>query len=273
MKTRHTQFGSGAVATKFAIWACAVFLGATACYPPLAQANIRAPELIWQAPSSALSKAANLEVLGETLQFDCGEESCAVKAIYSVRADRPMDLGFEFILPVQTAVNALVAGRDAITSVTQSGSWMPGQRQLWEERRGKILPLYRASFRGSLSTGTNTIEVSYVQPLGHIEAEHGYFTASRWIAFFEYDLQPLKEWSLAKDFALNLSVSIPHRPSGQGLWSYIFSKSRSIECSIPGATVSEQNDKIVYTAQRGSEFPDQLNCYLGEHDLLVRYSN
>lgn len=236
-----------------------------------AVANMRVPSDYWHAPSGALSSSASLEVLGETLLFDCGEENCDVNAIYTVRADRPLDLTFEFVLPLQTAVNARVAGHDVVADVTlfenrpfdQDDPRLP---DIFESDRAS--PIYRATFQGRLDAGTKRIDVRYVQPLGGNEAVYGYFTTSRWVMFFEYELKPLKEWSLAEDFALDLSVSMPRRPPEESVWSSIVSARRSIECFMPNAAVTEQGDRIMYNVRRGRDFPDRLVCQMGDRDLL-----
>lgn len=247
-----------------------LLLGAVLSCPIPVLANLRAPGVFWLAPSGALSNPVGLEVLGETLDFDCDEAQCKVKAVYKVQADRPLNLAFEFMLPVQTTVNAQVADQHVPTEVTPAGHWQPDQEdiRLPGMRWAKELPIYRATFQGQLGVGVNRIEVSYIQPLGHYEARYGYFTTSRWITFFQYELQPLKEWTLASDFSLDISVSMPRRPSGEGVWSSIFSKSRSIECFMPDAAVTRQDDRLVYRARRGRDFPDHLVCQMGDHDLL-----
>lgn len=237
-----------------------------------AMANMRAPDNYWPGSSSALSKAAGLKVLGETLLFDCGEESCDVDAIYTVQADRPLDLTFEFMLPVQTTVNAWVAGHKVPTDTLPFGGWrndrddprVPRTYGRHDESR----PIYRAIFQGRLDAGANRVEVRYVQPLGADEAAYGYFTTSRWIRVFGYELKPLKEWSLAEDFALDIFVSTPRTPPGESAWSSIFSKKRSIECFMPNPAIIEQDDKIVYSVRLGRDFPDRLICQMGDRDLL-----
>lgn len=250
--------------------ACLFLLGVVLSCPVPVLANLRAPTVLWLAPSGALSSAAGLEVLGETLDFDCDEEQCRVMAVYEVQASQPLSLGFEFLLPVQTAVNARVAGHPAATELTPAGHWTPDQEdaRLPGRRWGRELPLYRASFQGELSAGVNRIEVSYIQPLGRYEARYGYFTTSRWLSFFLYELQPLKEWTLARDFVLDISVSMPRRPAGEGLWFSLFATPRAIECFMGEATVTREGERIVYRARRGREFPDHLVCQLGDHDLL-----
>lgn len=270
-----TPHGTNKICGGWIILPLVLLLGSVGGIPFSAMANMRAPDNYWPGFSGALSSAANLKVLGETLLFDCDEEKCDVDAIYTIKADSPLDLSFEFILPVQTKVSAWVAGRKAAADTTPFGEWrnddddprVPADYQNYHS--GSRL-IYRATFQGRLDAGTNRVEVRYAQPLGDIEADYGYFsTKSRWIKVFGYELKPLKEWSLAEDFALDIFVSMPSRSPDESIWSSIFSEKRSIECFMPDATITKQDDKIVYSVRRGRDFPDRLVCQMGDQDLLT----
>src|ERR1700710_1829217 len=88
-RTRARRLGSVRRRRAPACGAAALIWGALMALAPCARANMRAPEVRPRAPSSAAfpsSPAGAIEVLGETLRFDCGDDACDVEATYRLRA-------------------------------------------------------------------------------------------------------------------------------------------------------------------------------------------
>ena len=89
-----------------------------------------------------------------------------------------------------------------------------------------------------------------------------------------YLLGPIKQWSLAPDFAITLEVSMPREPPN---WcKRTFGKVRGIACMRSWDEVldghgEQRGARFVYTATlRGRDFPDRLECRLGDEDLLPK---
>jgi hypothetical protein len=245
-----------------------LLLGSIGLVSAPARSNLRAPQILWQPPSGALQgHAAGLTVLGEALRFDCREDRCDVEAVYRIQAERPAEVSLEFILPVSASVQVRVGADEVAAQTEPAEPWPPEATPRPPGLYAEKLALYRARFQGRFGAGANRVEVRYVQPLGRHEKDYGYFKKGRWLQFFAYELWPLKEWALSEDFALELSVSMP-REASSGEWR--LRKARSIECSLSGASVARQGERLVYTARLGRTFPDRLMCYLGDEDLLPR---
>ena len=139
----------------------------------------------------------------------------------------------------------------------------------YERRNGVEMRFFsnsRALFNGRLVEGSNTVNVRYIQPLSILEARYGYFVSSRFVEHFLYILEPLKEWKLAENFALDLKVSTLRKRADRDPWKLF--KRRSISCSLPGGEVSRENGRVVYRNRVGREFPDFLVCVMGDRDLL-----
>ena len=231
----------------------------------LTYANMRAPGRIDYAPSFSLTvpKASKLTVEKEKLNIDCDYEYCEVQAVYFIRSEISEELAFEFVLPVYTPVEARVTGTLRPTRVT------PDKSQTWTipNWHSRSLPLYQAAFSGSLKTGMNIINIKYRQPLTILERSYGYFTDSRSIEQFTYQLGSLKEWKLADDFSLQVTLSsLRQRPERDGGWSLL--RSRAISCFAPGQVLENDRDHLNLMLTFGKIFPDTLVCQAGDRDLL-----
>jgi len=102
--------------------------------------------------------------------------------------------------------------------------------------------------------------------LSILEARYGYFTRSRFVETFTYLLGPLKEWTLADDFQLDIEVlTLAKRPE-RDPWSLL--KRRAINCSLANAKLTRYGGWVIYRAKLTKQFPDQLVCRLGDQDLL-----
>lgn len=116
--------------------------------------------------------------------------------------------------------------------------------------------------------GDNFIQVSYQQKLGLFERDYGYFTHSRFTEKFTYALGPLKEWQLASDFSLEITLSTPQKRPGRDGWSFF--KSRSISYQLDNGQAIKKDNKIIYHNRLDKNFPDVLICHMGDSDLLNR---
>lgn len=205
-----------------------------------------------------------LTVQNETLNIDCDYVSCDVQAVYKILSAKPAELEFAFILPTDTPVEARVAGSLQIATVT------PNNKYMWEPTFSSTgeQPLFQAVFRGKVSIGTNIITIKYQQPLMIREYDYGYFSSGRSVESFTYQLGPLKQWQLDKDFSLEINLSsLRKRPERDGGWS--LRKSRSIDCKLAGQVVENDSDNLNLTVKLGKKFPDNLICKIGDSDLLI----
>lgn len=245
-------------------WALAAFICA---FSAVTSANMRAPMNTQHAPSFSLAspQSTKLTVQRETLDIDCDYVRCFVEANYYIVSETAAELAFVFIMPSNTPVAARVAGEPRPAKVTRDGS------QTWETRygwpRGTQLPLYQAAFTGKVNAGENTIVIQYSQPLTILERAYGYFTDSRSIEQFTYQLGPLKEWQLADDFSLEVRFSsLRKRPDRDGGWSLF--RSRDVDCMQPEQTIEKDSEYLTLTKTFGKDFPDTLVCQAGDSGLL-----
>ncbi|WP_235186786.1 hypothetical protein [Serratia sp. DD3] len=234
-------------------------------FPALSPANMRAPNLIWQPPSFSLSspQSNKFKVKREKLNIDCDYENCQVQAVYEITSDIQADVAFVFVMPANTPVSARVNGTLQPATVTLD------EINAWKLRNSdtREYPLYKAAFTGQVSIGTNTINIKYNQPLTLLERDYGYFTDSRSIEQFSYQLGPLKEWPLADDFSLDVTLSsLRKRPERDGGWSIL--KSRTIDCMQPEQKIEKDSEHLNLTVKFGKKFPDTLICKIGDSDLL-----
>ncbi|WP_300001871.1 hypothetical protein [uncultured Cedecea sp.] len=231
----------------------------------LTYANMRAPMRIDYAPSFSLNapKASQLIVEREKLNIDCNYQYCDVQAVYFIHSEVSEELAFVFVLPENTPVEVRVTGALRPSKVTQDKS----QTWILPEWHSRPLPLYQAAFSGSVRTGMNIINIKYRQSLTILERSYGYFTASRSIEQFTYQLGPLKEWTLADNFSLQVTLSsLRQRPDRDGGWSLM--KSRAISCLTAGQILENDRDHLNLTLTFGKNFPDTLVCQAGDSDLL-----
>ncbi|PVZ86639.1 hypothetical protein C9426_14550 [Serratia sp. S1B] len=234
-------------------------------FPTLSPANMRGPRLIWQAPSFSLSspQGNKLTVKKEKLNVDCDYDNCQVQAVYEVTSTVQADVAFVFVMPANTAVSARVNGtrQPAAVTLDKINAWKVSDNDTRE------YPLYEAAFTGKVSIGANSINIKYNQPLTLLERDYGYFTDGRIVEQFSYQLGPLKEWPLADDFSLDVTLSsLRKRPERDGGWSIL--KSRTIDCMQPEQQIEKDSDSLNLTVKFGKNFPDTLICKIGDNDLL-----
>lgn len=230
-----------------------------------AQANMRAPRIIDHAPSSFMTSPQGnmVTVQKENLNIDCDFRRCNVQAVYYITSEKSAELAFAFIMPTYTPVEARVTGtlQPTVVKLDEKHTWIS---PYWDREK---LPLYEAVFSGKILAGANVINIKYNQPLTIMERAYGYFTASRSIELFTYQLGPLKEWHLADDFSLNLSISsLRKRPDRDGGWSML--KSRVIDCMLPGQVLESDSDNLNLTLKIDKNFPETLVCKIGDSDLI-----
>lgn len=243
-----------------------VVIVASIAFSSLVHANMRAPRHINHAPSFSLNtaKATQLTVEKEQLNVDCGYQHCEVQAVYFIRSDISEKLAFAFVLPENVPVEVSVTGtqRPATVSKDNMHTWTSPELSVQ-------LPLYQATFSGSIKAGMNIINIKYSQPLTILERAYGYLTDSRSIEQFTYQLGPLKEWALADNFSMRITLSsLRKRPERDGGWS--LTKSRAIDCFQPGQTQENDSDHLNLMLAFGKNFPDTLVCQIGDSDLLDR---
>lgn len=244
-----------------------------------AWANMRAPMRHIELPSQQLTPPQGqkpmpqLVVQSETLDVDCDYNRCWVEVVYHITSSADATLDFAFIMPANTPVETKVSGKYSAAKVSLERaapemSDSPYGGRCWSLTEcASILPLYRATFTGNIFKGKNTIEVAYFQPITHLERAYGYFTSSRSIEVFAYEMAPLKEWRLADDFTLKVTLSAlrerPERDGGSSLF-----RSRSVNCALPGQKVEKDGNYLNLEATLDQNFPDTLVCNIGDSDLI-----
>jgi hypothetical protein len=232
-------------------------------------ANMRAPSLHYNAPSYALMvpekqpTMPRLVVQSETLNVACNYIDCKVQATYHITSDADSDLEFTFIMPSLLPVQAHIAGRviDATVEQDLQKAWTNETHPL----ASKSIPLYKATFSATVHVGNNHIVVSYVQPLSILEREYGYFTSSRSIERFVYVLSPLKEWQLADNFTLDVTLSTLHKRPDRDEGGFF--KSRAIDCGQQQRQ-DKEGDRLILNTTFKKDFPNTLVCWIGDSDLL-----
>jgi hypothetical protein len=244
---------------------------------PPAAANVRAPRRTPGMPSSAAGPPAGdpkATVLRETLSFRCQGTTCRVTARYTVDADRAAPVTLDFMLPVAAAVTARAGNAPAAVAVATAD---PAAADL--DRRLKLRdhylvpddqplpPLFRATVALPLSAGRNELTFEYDQPLAALERGHGYFKKGRLVSELYYLLWPLKEWTRAPDFAIELALEIDRSPPSW--WQRTFGHPTDVSCGpqVPG-TRAQVGGQLLFRARLGAQFPDVLTCQIGEDDLL-----
>ncbi len=251
-----------------------------------ASANMRAPKVRPEPPSSALRRAGGgLVALGERLALDCTVDECRVEAAYRVRAPGAAAYAFEFILPARAAVTVQAAGETPAVELIPAEPDAMRAPPLTSEYGIALRPrpgtLYAARFTARLPAGESTIVVRYAQRTTAWEAKYGYFSKSRFLHALQYELWPLAEWALASDFALDLDVRLA-RPA-PGLWTRWFGTPLALGCSVYGAAATaadgqaarrsvasarQEGERLVLTARLAAPVPDRLMCHIGDQDLL-----
>lgn len=245
---------------------------------PGASANLRAPLVIPEFPSSALSApAVPLTVEGEQLTFLCGADACTVTARYAVSASARADVRLEFILPAELQVTATINSDPESVRVAPASPLRPEEARTLPLHEPRTPRLFRAVFQGSLRQGSNTVTVRYSQPLGAEEVDYGYFRKrGRMVSQFRYELWPLREWTRSPGFRVKVAVAID-RPA-PGWWKSRFGHPRSVAClwsdttaSMPAGRLEQRGSQLWYEAELGPSIPDRITCFVGDEDLMPRH--
>ena len=245
-----------------------------------ANANVRAPLVEAQSPSSAvraLSAATALQVLGETLAFRCGERDCDVDARYRVLASASTTAELAFILPSPTPIAVRVGSATSTVAVTPAPpELLRTDNSISFETQHLNLnktPIFQARFPATFVAGENTIVVTYRQPLGRREYDHGYFSKGRWVQFFRYELWPLSEWTHAPGFRIDVTTTIRRPPPSW--WKRTFSKVHSVGCHTDEHTglaqLKQKGDDLLLALQLSDPLPQRLWCEIGDEDLVSRH--
>ena len=225
-------------------------------------------------PSSAPDRPrADLEarVLREDLTFRCRKAACNVVATYLVDCDRAASVSLDFLVPVKARVTGRIGAAPGVVTVAAGDSALPalekrvdlGSHYLVRDER--LPPLYRATVSGNLTAGRNQIVFEYEQPLGAKERGHGYFKKGSMEPEFFYLLWPLKEWTRARDFAIDLRVEIDRVPPSW--WKRTFGDPADVTCGNEVAGRGEQvGGQLIYRARLGDPFPDALHCRISDWD-------
>lgn len=255
----------------------AVVVAAALVAGPPARANIRAPRIVPESPSAALSApSVPLEVTSERLEFRCGADACLVTARYEVTAAAAVTADLDFVLPVGGPVTAATNDGEEPVQVVPAAPLRGGEAGSLPPPARDAPPLFRAGFRSRLREGRNTLTVRYSQPLGAEEADYGYGRAGWMVQKFRYELWPLREWTRGPAFRLQLSVTVD-RPA-PSWWARTFGHPRSIACltsdpSMPAVAgrLQQRGGELRFEADLGPAFPDRFTCYIGDEDLMPRY--
>jgi hypothetical protein len=227
-------------------------------------------------PSSAAAPPAgdlHARVLHEDLTFRCRENVCRVTASYLVEADRAAQVALEFILPVDARVNGRLGTIPVPVSITSAANAANDIEERMRLRQLYLAPkdwLMSASFRATASVGLqggrNQITFDYEQPLGAREDDYGYFHEGRMVQHCFYVLWPLKEWSRAKDFAIDLRIEVDRKPPSW--WKRTFGHPTNVRCRDVSGQRAQVGGQLVYRATLGDSFPDYLHCTIGDDDLV-----
>ena len=189
------------------------------------------------------ASSSGFEVKKEILNFFCESpysgdlavvrkerRYCNIEAKYFVETSQELSLDLEFILPHFGSIVYKTAPESAAALATGIADARPVnpdtynsllQRpfEIWSNNQEYFL--YAADFSVTLRKGNNLIMVSYSVPLDVSETSHGYFTGSKWSSGVGYELWPLKQWTLAQDFMLEINAG--YKKSG-GFSSMVFKK-------------------------------------------------
>lgn len=244
----------------------------------LAHANLRAPIESPEESSQVLRPASpDLVVEYENLFFDLGtpysgdawtvrnqKRLARIEAEYAVQSPREATYTFEFVMP---QANRAEVSINAASVPAKAPELLPR-----DEKKREQPDSWKVAFTGKLQQGLNIIRVSYQQPLGMHEVDYGYFKSSKWKSFVDYELWPLKGWTLGPDFRINVETSVDddtfvikrwfasrHTVKALALLAELvadYSYWRELE--IGGGQVVRGDGKIKHRLLLGREFPDRL---------------
>lgn len=183
-------------------------------------ANMRAPVMIKRGASALKSvSAAKMEVLSESLEFDCpaaytggvnmalfADSACAARVTYRIRSEA-VSVQLAFVYSGTGGVEWQIGGK----TFTSKAAALSPQQQSCPHCPQSLEKLQNAVQQLDLATGENTLVIKYRQPLAFTESGHSYFSAGKWRQSITYELWPIAEWQWAPDFHATLRVSIAAR--------------------------------------------------------------
>lgn len=233
-----------------------------------AHANLRAPIILGESPSTALYKpgAPDLVVTGETLSFFCGSDQCDVNAVYTIKAKTSRDVLLSFVLPGPATVQATanntkpqsissVAAKDPLNKMRRASyeSWLDPSH------------IHEAQWTASLVQGINTVAISYSQKLTREERNHSYDHEGEMVGIMKYEVWPIKEWTRSDEFAIHFSFS-----STDSHVCYAYTKNGDRRDVIKLTNPLDKDglgmlDMKLYTKET---LPDQLECEIGKKKNL-----
>lgn len=252
--------------------------------PARASANLRAPRVVQRTASSLLAtpQLPEVVVLREDLSFDCDSEACRVAARYDVRAAEAVDAALAFVLPVDADVSVMVGDKPVPATVAPDGAAPFRGRERSRLFNGwRAEPGYVATFRATLPAGDFSILVRYRHQWGLSEHGYGYFSDGDIVKELFYEVWPLREWTLAPGFFINVQLSAPYRKPGW--WRRWFGTVNGFACEVgtfergtqPPAAHSylaahkdEGEGRFVINARVLPPIPDRIFCAYGNEDLI-----
>ncbi|MCB1174940.1 MAG: hypothetical protein KDK39_15315 [Leptospiraceae bacterium] len=239
-------------------------------------ANMRGPQFLNTSAAANLQKpGGQVVVQKENLTFSCTRiqidaplDPCTIRAVYTVQAFRSSTISLQFVLSERaTQIKARLAGQSRPIQLQ-----LPASDQ--HDRPGMDRQA-TAIFQGPLPAGTHEIVVEYRQPVGLQEYGYGYFSDGKFTAWLDFELWPLKEWQLAPDFQLELTVHAGVKP---GWWQRLTAPAtglvvyQSTRDAQQQQTVSMQSDPAApyywYTKTWDRNFPDRLRIVMGELERI-----
>jgi hypothetical protein len=281
--------------------------------PQPSSANMALPSFIGPAElSGAASKPAegDLTIHREALEFTVTGTESAVEVEYQVEAAREGVLTIKFISPKKSRqIRAWVNDEErSVATARFSGTTPPlprssdyegfapgdsfpdlmdpAQRVTYLQTVNPFVELDETAFTAPVLPGMNRIKVTYFQEFGVYWVPKRLFTDPGRLNVYPYELWPLKEWTRAADFHLDLTVKVVLPTTGAiakifrktPVWKVYVSESpfhRSIKQSFrnPGKTgfdyvppnllagplVGELlGGEIKFSRRMGTEFPDRL---------------
>ncbi len=244
----------------------AVLVVVTLTVAASAAANSRKPIEVAQHGSRAMTHPLEgVEVNSEDLRFTCEADVCRVTATYELTAKQTARGTMRFVLPTQQEVVARVNGEIAKIAVEELTPEVPRSR--WGDDTPQ--PLWQAAFTASIRAGENTMQVRYKQPLGLIETRQSHLGSSDFAFTLSYELWPLKEWSLAATFNLDVGFDIAR---DKGFWDWLKAPDPVLDCEgmpktarkvVEVSMKRKLSDTVdTYSHRFSAQFPDVLSCQL-----------
>ncbi|HEY1405712.1 MAG TPA: hypothetical protein VF857_03800 [Spirochaetota bacterium] len=252
-----------------------------------AAGNMRAPLIVTFMSSSALTKSTGT-VLSERLTFDCDAPVTAansknetidllmryarITASYTIFVERDEEISTSFILADNLPVTIILNGKNIGTSDSRPISDVPKMKRSWHTLDKS---LYESSFKAKLGKGINELTITYRQPMSFSENHYGYFTTSTYITSFSYEMWPLREWTLADNFAVELNVMMS---DDTGFTKIFFGSDYAVRISgeqnhkegeapvrreITGTAIPSPENMLMRKAMLDKNFPDILFVQTG----------